>query len=99
METEALLRNGGQFGRDVINCHAITVAATAVDALCHGAIILDDGQIEFHGETTFSAPFTVAVTGGTGIYQNVGGQVTVERTLPNEVDDVTTLRLVFFETR
>jgi hypothetical protein len=99
METEALLRNGVQFGRDAINCVAITVTATAVDALCHGAIVLDDGQIEFQGETTFSTPFTIGVTGGTGIYQNVGGQLTVERTLPNEVDDVTTLRLVFFETR
>jgi hypothetical protein len=56
------------------------------------------GQIQFQGETTFDAPFTVAVTGGTGRYQNVGGQLTVERTLPNGVDDVETLRLVFFET-
>jgi hypothetical protein len=44
------------------------------------------------------APFTVAVTGGTGAYQNVGGQLTVVRTLPHSTTDVETLRLVFFET-
>jgi hypothetical protein len=60
--------------------------------------VFHDGQIEFQGETTFNTPFTVAVTGGTGSYQNVGGLLTVERTLPNGIDDVETLRLIFFET-
>ncbi len=39
-----------------------------------------------------------AVTGGTGGYQRVGGQLTVVRTLPHSTTDVETLRLVFFET-
>lgn len=98
VETETLLQNGKQIGRDVLNCVAITVSAQGIDALCHGALILRGGQIQVQGETTFTTPFTVAVTGGTGRYQNVGGQLTVERTLPNG-DEVDTLRLVFFETR
>jgi hypothetical protein len=98
VETETLLQNGTRIGRDVLSCVAITVSAQGIDALCHGALILRGGQIQFQGETTFATPFTVAVTGGTGRYQNVGGQLTVERTLPNGVDDVETLRLVFFET-
>jgi hypothetical protein len=40
----------------------------------------------------------VAVTGGTGAYQNVGRQLTMERALPHTTTDVLTLRLVFFET-
>jgi len=43
-------------------------------------------------------PFSVAVTGGTGAYQNVGGQLTLERTLPGTTTDVETLRLIFFDT-
>jgi hypothetical protein len=99
VETETLLQHGRRIGRDVLNCVASTVSAQGIDALCHGALILQGGQIQFQGETTFATPFTVAVTGGTGRYQNVGGQLTVERTLPNGVDDVETLRLVFFETK
>jgi hypothetical protein len=61
-------------------------------------MIFKNGQVEIQGETSFHTPFTVAVTGGTGAYQNVGGQLTVERTLPHTTTDVLTLRLVFFET-
>jgi hypothetical protein len=68
-------------------------------AVEHQPTVFHDGQIEFQGETTFTTPFTVAVTGGTGRYQNVGGQLTVERTLPNGIDDVETLRLIFFDTK
>jgi hypothetical protein len=57
-----------------------------------------NGQVEIQGETNFHEPFTVAVTGGTGAYQNVGGQVTVVRTLPHTSTDVLRPRLVFFET-
>ena len=69
-----------------------------MDALCHGTFVFKDGQVEFGGETTFHEPFTVGVTGGSGAYQNVGGQITVVRTLPHSSTDVETLRLVFFET-
>jgi hypothetical protein len=44
-----------------------------------------------------STPFMTAVTGGTGAYQDVGGQLTLLRTLPNG-NDVETRRLIFFET-
>ena len=36
--------------------------------------------------------------GGTGAYQHAGGQITVERTLPDGTTDVETLRLILFET-
>ena len=49
--------------------------------------------------TRVNGPLTVAVTGSTGAHQNVGGQLTVEPTLPHSTTDVETLRLVFFETK
>jgi hypothetical protein len=99
LESTVEFQNGQRVGRSVLTCVAITFTSTrGPDVLCNGATVFHDGQIEFQGETTFTTPFTVAVTGGTGRYQNVGGQLTVERTLPNGVDDVETLRLIFFDT-
>jgi hypothetical protein len=98
IETTADFANGKQVDRSVLTCVDITVSASGFDVLCHGALIFRDGQVEFQGETNFSTPFTVAVTGGTGAYQNVGGQLTVERTLPDGTTDVETLRLIFNRT-
>ena len=98
VETTVDFQHGKQVDRSVLNCVAITVTASGFDVLCHGALIFRDGQVEFQGETSFQEPFTVAVTGGTGAYQNVGGQLTVERTLADGTTDVETLRLVFFGT-
>jgi len=98
IETTLDFQRGTPVDRSVINCVDITVSQRGFHALCHGAMIFKDGQVEIQGETNFRTPFTVAVTGGTGAYQNVGGQVTVVRTLPHTSTDVLTLRLVFFET-
>jgi len=100
IETTLDFQNGKPVDRSVINCVYTTVNFTTrkLDVLCHGAMIFNNGQVEIQGETNFHEPFTVAVTGGTGAYQNVGGQVTAVRTLPDGTTDVLTLRLVFFET-
>jgi len=98
IETTVDFEHGRRVDRSVLNCVDITVSARGFDVLCHGALVFSDGQVQFQGETNFQTPFTVAVTGGTGAYQHVGGQLTVERTLPHSTTDVETLRLVFFET-
>jgi hypothetical protein len=98
IETTVDFQHGKPIDRSVINCVDITVSKRGFDVLCHGAMIFRNGQVEIQGETNFHTPFTVAVTGGTGAYQNVGGQLTAERTLPHTTTDVLTLRLVFFET-
>jgi hypothetical protein len=98
IETTVDFQNGKPVDRSVINCVDITVSKRAFDVLCHGAMIFKNGQVEIQGETNFHTPFTVAVTGGTGAYQNVGGQLTAVRTIPHTTTDVLTLRLVFFET-
>jgi hypothetical protein len=98
IETTVDFQHGKPVDRSVINCVDITVSKSGFEVLCHGAMIFKNGQVEIQGETNFHEPFTVAVTGGTGAYQNVGGQVTALRTLPDGTTDVLTLRLVFFET-
>jgi hypothetical protein len=98
IETTADFQHGTRVDRSVINCVDITVSKRGFDVLCHGAMIFKNGQVEFQGETNFHTPFTVAVTGGTGAYQNVGGQLTAVRTLPHTTTDVLTLRLAFLET-
>jgi hypothetical protein len=97
IETTVDFAHGKRVDRSVLNCVGITVTASGFDVLCHGALVFADGQVEFQGETNFHTPFTVAVTGGSGAYQRVGGQLTVERTLPDGTTDVETLRLVFFQ--
>jgi hypothetical protein len=98
IETTLDFQNGTPVDRSVINCVDITVSKRGFEVLCHGAMIFKNGQVEIQGETNFHEPFTVAVTGGTGAYQNVGGQLTAVRTIPHTTTDVLTLRLVFFET-
>src|SRR5262245_8952595 len=97
IETTVDFQHGTRVDRSVINCVAITATTRRQDVLCHGAMIFKNGQVQFQGETTFHTPFMMAVTGGTGAYQGVGGQLTLLRTLPNG-NDVETLRLVFYET-
>jgi hypothetical protein len=97
IETTVDFQNGKRIDRSVLNCVDITVSKRGFDVLCHGSLVFRSGQVEFQGETSFHTPFTVAVTGGSGAYQHVGGQLTVVRTLPHSTTDVETLRLVFFE--
>jgi uncharacterized protein (AIM24 family) len=91
---------GGRSGPDGRpSTNGIKVTAQGGNVLCHGAMVFANGQVEIQGETDFHEPFTVGVVGGTGAYQNAGGQITVERTLSDGTSDVETLRLIFFETR
>src|SRR5262249_47001250 len=80
IETTVDFEHGKPVDRSVLNCVDITVSKRGFDVLCHGALVFKNGQVEIQGETNFHTPFTVAVTGGTGAYQHVGGQITVVRT-------------------
>jgi hypothetical protein len=93
VEKEFLLRHGQRIGYDLLHFTAVTAGRTGPDVIAAGVIIFPDGQITLQGETTFQH-IRVAVTGGTGAYQGVSGQLTILRTLPGEVD-VDRLRLIF----
>ena len=92
IEKEILYVNGKRVGYDLIHFTAAAVSKQGPDVLAQGVLVLEDGTINFVGETTFQA-IRMAVIGGTGAYRNTVGELTVLRTLTNG-DDITRLRLV-----
>ena len=92
IEKEVLYAHGKRIGYDLIHFTAASVSRTGPDVVVQGVLVLEDGTINFLGETTFRK-IRVGVAGGTGAYQGVSGQLTVLRTLKNEVD-IDLLRLV-----
>jgi hypothetical protein len=75
---EALTHNGAKAGLSTIDC--VVVVNHKTD-LCQGAWSLPNGQITVAGQVPDNTPagksFNVAVTGGTGHFQNSRGQLTV----------------------
>jgi len=62
---------GAEAGKAYISC----TQATASVNLCHGAYVLHGGQIDVQVAIPGTAArFTLAVTGGTGVYAGVTGQ-------------------------
>lgn len=45
---------------------------------CFWTLFLEDGQITVEGPFYDAGPSTLAVTGGTGVYVNAGGQMTLQ---------------------
>ena len=72
-----LLRNGEQVGRVGVVCTFVSTAnAARVEAQCPTTSILPGGQITTQGTiVNRSLNFTLPITGGSGRYQGVGGQV------------------------
>jgi hypothetical protein len=73
--TERLVWQGKQIGHDFVKCTTMT---KRFDFQCHTTYVLDGGMITIQGMV--SPPFkhwASAVTGGTGIYQNVRGELLV----------------------
>ena len=72
--TEDLLQAGKKIGHDAYKCTAVSDR----DTVCEATYVLAGGQITTQGDVLPPAEhFNVAVTGGTGIYQNVRGQLTI----------------------
>ena len=65
---------GAEAGKAYISC----TTATPSVALCHAAYVLKGGQIDVQVAHAFAATKeTLAITGGTGIYRNAGGEATL----------------------
>jgi hypothetical protein len=79
---DELSRNGERIGEDGGECVITHVESeTSQTANCVVTLSLPGGQITVQGLVTFTAdqaPFTVAVTGGTGRYRDADGEATVE---------------------
>ncbi len=74
---------GAEAGKAYISC----TTATASVSLCHAAYVLKGGQIDVQVAVPDTATrYTLAVTGGTGIYAGVTGQVRSVETGPRTAD-------------
>ena len=76
-------RDGSAAGEAWISC----VIMEASQQLCHGAFVLANGQIEAQVATPMTAPtFTAAITGGTGAFEGVSGQIDNVVVAPGVID-------------
>ena len=62
--------------------------------VCRGTYILPKGEIIVGGSMLYRQFFDVAVLGGTGLYDNARGTMTVTRTARKPVRDMIVFRLV-----
>jgi hypothetical protein len=75
--------DGSAAGQGWISC--VTIAAG--NDLCHGAFVLANGQIEAQAQIPMAgATFTAAITGGTGAFEGVSGQIVNVRVAPGVID-------------
>jgi hypothetical protein len=76
-----LFRDSERVGSTGGACVVVAVFGAKAETQCQATLRLQHGQITLQGLVTFveeeSAPFTVAVTGGTGKYRNAHGEATI----------------------
>ena len=80
--TEDVYRNGKRVGTSDISCTVVRIQMPKFAAQCFNTTSLSGGQITAQGIVTSDqlekVPFVQAVTGGTGVYAGVGGELTVD---------------------
>jgi len=80
--TEDVYRDGKRIGTSDIQCTVVRIQGPKFAAQCFNTASLPGGQITSQGVVTSDeieqVPFTQAVTGGTGAYEGVTGQLTVD---------------------
>jgi hypothetical protein len=80
--TEDVYRNGKRVGTSDLECTMVRVALPKFSVQCFNTTTLPGGQITAQGVVTSDeieqVPFVQAVTGGTGAYKGVGGELTVD---------------------
>ena len=81
--SDTLYRDDEEVGHDGATCTIVRLSDDnkTQTANCVGTLSLERGQITVQGLVTFSeddmSPFTIAVTGGTGAYRSVGGEMEI----------------------
>jgi hypothetical protein len=86
-----LQRTGKTLGRGELVCH-FADSSRARD--CRGTYVLPRGNIVVGGSLLYRRFYDLAVVGGTGLYDNARGTLTVTRTHRNPVRDQLVFRLV-----
>ena len=78
-------------GRGELVC---TFVDTVRSRVCRGTYILPKGKLVVGGSILYPQFYDLAVLGGTGLYDNARGTLTVTRTHRNPVRDLVVFRLV-----
>jgi hypothetical protein len=80
--TEDVYKNGKRVGTSDIQCTIVRLQMPKFEAQCFNTTTLPGGQITAQGIVTSDqlekVPFDQAITGGTGVYKGVAGQLTVD---------------------
>jgi hypothetical protein len=82
---------GNVIGRSELVCNFVDVVRSRV---CRGTYILPKGKIVVGGSLMYRQFYDLAVVGGTGLYDNARGTMTLTRTGRKPVRDAVLFRLV-----
>jgi hypothetical protein len=89
-----LLYNKGLTPRAIGHGEIVCTFTGRRSRVCNGTYFLPRGKIVVAGALVFRQFYEFAVLGGTGLYNNVQGSLTVTTTTPRPRRDILTFRLV-----
>jgi hypothetical protein len=92
--TRALLYNKGVTPRAIGHAEVVCTFTGLRSRMCNGTYFLPKGKIVVAGALVFRQFYELAVLGGTGLYANVQGSLTVTAIRPQPRRDFLTFRLV-----
>jgi hypothetical protein len=92
--SRSLLYNKGITQRAIGHGEIVCTFTGRRSRVCNGTYFLPKGKIVVAGALVFRQFYEFAVLGGTGLYNNVQGSLTVTATTPKPRRDILTFRLV-----
>jgi hypothetical protein len=92
--TRSLLYNKGVTPKAIGHAEIVCTFTNRRSRVCSGTYFLPKGKIMVAGALVFRQFYEFAVLGGTGLYNNVQGSVTVTTVSPKPRRDFITFRLV-----
>ena len=92
--SRSLLYNKGITQRAIGHGEVVCTFTGRRSRVCNGTYFLPRGKIVVAGALVFRQFYEFAVLGGTGLYNNVQGSLTVTTTTPKPRRDILTFRLV-----
>ena len=92
--SRTLLYNKGITSRAIGHGEVVCTFTGRRSRVCNGTYFLPRGKIIVSGALVFRQFYEFAVLGGTGLYNNVQGSLTVTTTTPRPRRDILTFRLV-----
>lgn len=90
----SLLYNKGLTPRAIGHAEIVCTFTSRRTRVCNGTYFLPKGKIVVAGAMVFRQFYELAVLGGTGLYNNVQGSLTVTTVSPRPRRDILTFRLV-----